>query len=398
MNNLCFLFGAGTSIGAGLPSTEEITEIIFKGEIKSKIVRRYSNERYGTGPCPFIHNNIEEKYVPRILKFLQRMKREIDSYYSYWPERYTTYEDLYYMAMQINDSETEEYDNPAVQPLVDIISKDIEPFIKKRQDEIACQHWDISVLSKETTIYIENLLHMLLSKKTIKFDYLNWFIDAFKDDAFSKIDIFTLNHDLVFDLFLSETKIAYYDGFGYKTNDIRYWQKDLLDIDKKEKIKLIKLHGAINWYRFSNGKEDIIGSYSGSDVDHAYDKYGKRLYLHDSKPILLVGTFNKMYSYVNSSLFIYLYFCMYRYLELSNRLIVSGYSFGDKGINSRVIEWLLSSDNNKMIIIDPNLKELVSNSRGSIRHKWDNLINIERIRTIEKRIEDVTWEEIKTQI
>lgn len=40
--NICFLLGAGISIPAGLPSTDEITERVLSGNN----IRRYSDENY----------------------------------------------------------------------------------------------------------------------------------------------------------------------------------------------------------------------------------------------------------------------------------------------------------------------------------------------------------------
>ena len=67
-----------------------------------------------------------------MLKFVKVLKFEIDSYYIEDKYREANYEDLYYISKQIHDSETWEYDNPAVQALIDKLktNKDLEEILE----------------------------------------------------------------------------------------------------------------------------------------------------------------------------------------------------------------------------------------------------------------------------
>lgn len=93
-----------------------------------------------------------------------------------------------------------------------------------------------------------------------------------------------------------------------------------------------------------------------------------------------------MFSYLNH-VFLELHYRFHRALGETTRLIVSGYGFGDKGINNRVIDWMCSPSSNsarKMILIDPrSLDDLQQTARGAVAGKlreWrdsKNLVHLE---------------------
>ena len=58
----------------------------------------------------------------------------------------------------------------------------------------------------------------------------------------------------------------------------------------------------------------------------------------ESMPLLLIGTFNKVAEY-SRGIFLDLHHRFRSTLREADRLVVCGYSFGDKGINTAVIEW-----------------------------------------------------------
>ena len=69
-----------------------------------------------------------------------------------------------------------------------------------------------------------------------------------------------------------------------------------------------------------------------------------------ARPMLLVGTYNKMRHYT-SGIYADLYFELRRALRETERLIVCGYGFGDKGINRQLIEWADSADQKQRIMV-----------------------------------------------
>ena len=76
-------------------------------------------------------------------------------------------------------------------------------------------------------------------------------------------------------------------------------------------------------------------------------------------------------------------------------MIVSGYGFADKGINTQLSYWLNHETSHKMVIIHPYKDELIQKSRGNFRL---NLMNEHskhpKVELIQKKFEDASFEDI----
>ncbi|MBI5841469.1 MAG: hypothetical protein HZB19_15360 [Chloroflexi bacterium] len=162
---IVFLFGSGISIPAELPSTEDITQILLRGE---GIVRATDGTYYlGDSQSGY---NLTDEYVPRVKAFLERIKLEIDAFY---PEdsHETNYEDFYYMASQIRDCEDGEYDNPAIKPLIDKIYPDIKPLLDKRENDTHYD-WTLLDLAAESANCIRDVVWRCLLRVSKRLDHL----------------------------------------------------------------------------------------------------------------------------------------------------------------------------------------------------------------------------------
>ena len=113
--------------------------------------------------------------------------------------------------------------------------------------------------------------------------------------------------------------------------------------------------------------------------------------------MLLVGTFNKIPDYTGG-IFRELHHRFRSTLREADRLVVCGYSFGDKAINSEVIEWCYAKRGRRFLIIHPNRDELVSNARGAIRSKWNEWESEGAVAFIAKRLEEVGTDEFLRSI
>ncbi len=340
-----------------MPRTQDITERVLSGEG----ISHYTSGIYG---------------CDRVLNFLEKLKDEIDDYHRlYQNGRCTNYEDLYYVASQIHDSISGEYDNPAVQPLIEKILPDIQPLLI--YNEIS-ERSQLSDLADETTNYIQYTVETLLSEKPCRLDYLNCIKDTCQN--IEHVDIFTLNHDTVLEQLLRTNSIKFVDGFGKRENDVRYWNPDLFE---NSKIRLFKLHGSVDWFRHQT-----------NDGDKYIKNPNEQMVANIQEVILLVGTFNKMLNYTRA-IFTELYCQFHSSLRCTKNLIVCGYSFGDKGINTQIAEWICSSSDHKIIVIHPNPERLKSGARPAIRNKWETFEKQNKLISISKRIEEVNWKEIK---
>lgn len=388
MNKIIFLFGAGSSIPAEMSSTWDITTNVLDGDN----IMRHTDGNYYFGKPLYHHIGKEDEYVPRVLLFLKRIKIEIDLYYWNFFKKVTNYEDLFYVASQIYDSELFNYDNPVVQPFIDKIIKEVKPLLKGKQGEIR-KKWELHELADEAMNYIHDIVWHHLGKKPINISYLKFLKDAYEDSKIERIRIFSLNHDLVIEEYFKTADIPYIDGFGKPINDVKYWDYNLYKV--KGKISISKLHGSINWFKFS--REEYAPNEIGIPLHGNFwrTKDPNGIYQHPvhGRPMLLVGTFNKILQYTYDIYFL-LYYLFYNNLNEINTLIISGYSFGDKGINIRIIEWMYSNKERKIIVIHPEIEKLKNSSRGSIYLKWDKWIKDKKMVVIQKSIQEISWNEI----
>lgn len=368
--NIAFLFGSGISRHAGMPCTEQIT----RGVLVSA--------------------------DDRVSKFLERLKLEIDKYYHYKPEPRTNYEDLYYVASQIADSELHEIPNPIVQSFIDKILPDINQIFESKKYKIK---WNWNNLTLETTNYIEDVVCQLLSSNPSGVDYLHFIKDASEENFVAGVDIFTLNHDKILEQFLTKnTKddIQFTDGFSEPLNNVRRWDPNLFE-NELYKIRLFKLHGSIDWFRLwpaegGNWSNQFIGIPINWGFSRQFTKNQPSDILYakiDERPRILVGTFNKMLNYL-TYIFTALFCLFYHHLSNSQRMVISGYGFGDQGINTRIIEWYYSSSDHKITLIEPNFEDLKKRSRGAMLDKWESWPKQGRLKILPRGIEDITWAEI----
>src|SRR3990167_5429386 len=381
---IAFLLGSGISIPAGMPSTQAITKQILSGEG----VMRNSVGNYYFGRPLYAHEGTPDEYVPRVVVFLNRLKIEIDHYYLYETGHFTNYEDLYYVASQIHDSESKEYDNPVVQPFINKVLPAIGPLLVSEENEIRNEWQFLEGLANEAAHYIRDIVWHLLSKEPNSLDHLNCIKDACLDDQLSNIDIF------------SQNDIHVIDGFGQPQKNVRYWNPDLFD-SRDSKIRLFKLHGSVNWVRFvpdsGSWSDESIGIPLDRDFWHTESPQGQMQWPVDGRPMLLVGTFNKMLQYT-SDIYAGLHYQLYRSLRHAQQLVVCGYSFGDKGINTRIIEWIYSSSNRKITVVHPEPEKLKRAARGAISKQWDEWIKQRKLTILTKTTEESSWQNIKDSL
>lgn len=390
---IAILFGAGISIPAGMPSTQSITEKVLSGE---NIMHHTGGNYYFRKP-QYHHMGLPDEYVPGILYFMKRLKIEIDLYYSKYPFKHNTnYEDIYFLATQIYDTLKGEYDNPAVLLFVDKVKTDIKTLLTGKSHETR-KIWELDELAEETTKYISDIVCNMLDKPIESSKHLDLLESCYLDDENSKIDIYTLNHDKVIEEYLNSKSIEFNDGFNKYSPRIRRWEPRLLDMNKT-KVRLFKLHGSIDWFRFrpedSDWSEEFIGIPNKMDIFHIEDSEGRRLWGLDHRPPILLGTYNKMLDYtggINEDIFYH----FYKSFRKVKDLIICGYSFGDRGINTKIINWIYLSPINKIIVIHPEPDKLKAGSRGSIGNKWDGWLQQDKLNLVPKGIEDTSWDELK---
>jgi hypothetical protein len=164
---------------------------------------------------------------------------------------------------------------------------------------------------------------------------------------------------------------------------------------------LFKLHGSVNWFRFQSrsvaGGSEAIGIPLDRDIWHTVDVTGQPQVPSDGRPMFLAGTFNKMLQYT-AGIYTDLHYRFYQRLQGTKRLVVCGYSFGDKGINTRIVEWLHSAADHKMVIVHPRPDGLRATARGAVSRNWGAWRDAAKLTLVVKGVEDVSWLELETEL
>jgi hypothetical protein len=382
---IIFLFGAGASIPAGMPKTDEITK---------RVLSCTNIGRHTDGSYYLDHNyGTSEQYLKRIRVMIGLLKEEVCRFYA---KRQVddgppfNYEDLYYIGRQIKDYAEGAQDNPAILSFIERILPSIEPHFGGTTEE-TIEQWNLWDISRETVHYIRDVVRGMLRKEPEELNYLNFIGEAW--DACKGIDIFTLNHDTVIERYLGKEHIPFTDGFGKDNGGVRHWDPASFESIVKQ-IRLFKLHGAVNWflYRPNNGKvlDDKICINNG----YSWDAEGHTPL--GGHPEILIGTYNKMIDYANE-VFIDLRHMFYQSLLLTHHVIICGYSFGDHGINKMLDSWINSPDN-KLVIIDPKAGKFKNHMTRWVESRivecWDELKSRGILKVISERIENIHWEEI----
>ncbi len=372
---LSFLLGSGISIPAGFPSVAELTTTV----LTATNVYQHTDQRYffSDDPQPLHHDTREA--VERVQGFLDILRQIAQGYYrgDDSPSPRINYEDLGAMTAQIDWSETGEWDNPALGPLISTL-------LRTYGD-------DLTHLATEATRYIRDVVAASLHHDCSRYEHLGLLTDAARDAAFGRCTIFTLNHDILIETALRASGIAYTDGTSQIGLDCWRWCAETLE-SQPAGTRFYKLHGSIDWHRAIDvrGRSSVI---IAKDADHARTHDGSRL-RRINGPLILVGTHAKVLNYIQG-IFADLYYAFRGHLRHHARVVVvCGYGFRDKFINAVLLEWL-DADRSRLVVIHGNPNQLRRDARPAIAREWDRLVDAGKLHVVSAWAEDVSWFNIR---
>lgn len=179
-----------------------------------------------------------------------------------------------------------------------------------------------------------------------------------KINAIGEVDIFTLNHDLLIEFLFNREKIAYSDGFTTVGSEIVCEDKIVLSTFKNEfknPIKLHKLHGSVNYYKFTELENKGVGNLFRSTNKEHFFKTNDYLHKHtaairdintgeilqslnpDITPQFITGK-SKSKKINSSEIYRTQISTLQKCLKRCKNIIIIGYSFGDSHINELLLE------------------------------------------------------------
>ena len=370
--NTAILLGAGSSLAAGFPSTKDLTDLILSGNGVTR----------GSDSSIYIDDDGPPSEKTRLANcMVRRLHAEAELYYStHSKKRVVNYEDLFYLAHQASDDLSGEMENPAAGPFVEKL-RVVSPLIETTTDT------DRIDLLSETCNYIADVVWRSLCHKPECLNQLDVIAHACKSVDCRVTSISTLCHDTHVETFLKRKGISLADGFDAEPQaGVRYWNGDF---SPSGTTPFLKLHGSINWFRYCDG---IIRSIPINCYPHRIQIDSGIQYAEDGRPLLLIGTFNKISEY-SSGIFRELHHRFRSTIMEANQMVVCGYGFGDKGINNEIIDWYYGKRGRRLVIIHPDPDSLVDNARGAIRKNWPEWEKYGSISTIRKRFEHVDIDE-----
>lgn len=390
-----FLFGSGVSLSTNIPNTDELTKTL----LKDKNIRMYTDNSFylSSREDNVMHS---ELVVDFIQKFLVRLNTRIRNYYKWIGKtnlgykRMLNYESLYYLVWQLWSGGSGEYDNPIVLNTYKELDKRFVSQISAIKERCFYNKNFIGFLDA-ILIYIEDVICEKLYKN-LSGEFIKLVHEACNNPVIKKINIFTLNHDTLVEQFLEREGINYCDGFIKNELPILLWNPEIFKEDGF-KIDLYKLHGSINWYQFKkeNDSNYFVGKAPHGFIELDHVEYSKNKYLYRyNRHMILIGTFNKMFDYL-TNIFIEIHYKFFNILYNIDTLIISGYSFNDKGINFSIKKWLDSDTVKKIILINPDPEELRFNSRGMIKNSWYYWKKNKKLLIIPKKFEETSWDDLK---
>lgn len=373
-----FLLGAGVSLPAGMPSTEALTASVLN--IDSYQQNYDGNfERLNSGQCNTSWRDINKDVLGFLIRNLYDRCKDCS-------KKDVNYEDIFFAASQIEEHLLGEYENPAIEPLVEALLDDLRlfllctPSIRVRMD--SQPRPDLGGWARLACRYIRSVVILELRREPRSLEHLTCLVDAINDPKVDACDIITLNHDLLIEKVLQEHSLAFVDGFGKPENGIAQWEKSALENTPCR--YLLKLHGSIDWVdRPRKVPVKVLGNW-----ESLRDEKGDLLLREEPDPTMLVGTFNKIRDYYGIPYFD-LAAVFRKLLTTFDWLIISGYSFGDKGINTALSEWLDFHPSAKILVLDKKGNQCLDSARGAIRKRK------ERIQLHDSYLCGSKWEDIK---
>ena len=383
------LLGAGSSQAAFFPSTLDLTQHVESGIGVTKTLGSSEYAIDSTG----LNKTLDSRVLP-VVRLIQKVKSKAVKYYEDYKEydraSSINYEELYYLIKQAFDDYTGELENPAIHKFTRNLEKQASELLDGNSGDRFEKGLKLEIheLCHEALNYVVSVIwkRLVNHNPNIKLlSHLNTLVSACKSGEVNCIA--TLCHDTHVERVLTDHGVHLTDGFADYKAGFRRWQGWHDIYSSTDEIPFLKLHGSVNWFSYGSGYNETI-AIPFKDRQRMISPKDQILYAHTDGPLLLIGTFNKMSEY-SSRLFSDIH-CRFRQaLNWSDRLVVCGYSFGDKKINEVIIDWVFRNSSHRLVVIHPDPQQLIKHARFAIQQNIGEWERDKSIVYIEKLFQDI---------
>lgn len=343
------LLGAGASVDAGIPLTSQLAQMIVQaanaesGAAESWV--RALNFVYGsmvgyqaeTGGNPLGAVNIE-RLVSAVRLLQARNTHEAAPFVATWKDGAFAFGSTPYDALldqQVSTAVNGSFGRFGNHGLVEAISA-----VARR-----AVHPDASPVFRQVERHVLQGIRKALSAPS-RVDYLEPLLHLAREQE-GGLDIISLNYDLLIETLVSNTEDVSVD------TGIARWQPGhrLLFESAPGKINLLKLHGSLNWVNDESGNTAWgVRAPVVREVDPNADQASADLSPREQQlPWIVVGDREKLST---DGPTLALLRAAEDALERAAHLVIVGYSFGDRHINSMIRDWMLASEDRTMTVLD----------------------------------------------
>lgn len=267
----------------------------------------------------------------------------------------TTYEDIFALCRQIDYWMHGLSDNALTTAFLERIAADAGTIVKARDRRARIV--GIGQLAIAATFFIQAVVaDALRSTNVVGFDLLLELIAA---PDITQVIIVTLNHDTLVEQLLARAGISVVNGFGIPDGDVRWYDDAHYEVSDA-RVKLIKLHGSIDWYDFERGPRTLPGTLIRGDIATAVDGGGNRLQLSSITPSFLSG--GEKEAWYQHGIYADLHFRFHQALRQCQRMVMSGYGWGDTGITNQIDRWLEQKPSSRLVLLHESPEEIVARS------------------------------------
>lgn len=382
-----FLLGAGVSIPCGAPSTELLTDELLAFEIP--YFRHTDGRYYRRGEAKESGTPAGLPDLSQIRAFLDDLRSRTTSYYDDRVEpagceiRKVNYEDLVYLAVQVSEGINRERDNPALTPFTEELKG------KFGSSEV------LSTLADETVALItDHVTHRLQGLVPIP-GHLACVLEACVSLGVGAVPVLSLNHDCLIETMLRNAGVDVNDMLHIDDHDRRVlhveWHPD--------HVNVVKLHGGINWFRWRPKQNRAAHDRWDRWIGNVPDRRKPSAWTAEDRPSILVGRFNKELAYAGAP-YTELFACARGALRNVMTLIISGYSFGDKAVNTMIIDWLYGAPkgDRRIAVAHRDPASVKIGARGAISDKWDGWVGEGVLMEIPDYLGDISWPDLAKRI
>lgn len=301
----------------------------------------------------------------------------------------TSYEDLFYLCEEMTSWRIGLAESSTLTPFMKSLERRARPLLSGKN--LAARLNDLGLLAREARRFIESVTTAAL--RGGKPAGLDMVVELARSKQIAQLNVVTLNHDTLVERLLAENNVEVSDGFGPEDGDVRWYDDRSYDATPPS-VRLFKLHGSVNWYRFNVNGLSRTAVLLRNTTGDLFDGQGKPLQRMFQSPSFLTGG-NKAIRYQHG---IYIDL-QYRFQELLRRcdvILMCGYGWGDAAINLRLETWM-DSPRKRIVLLHPRPQEITERSM-IIASAFDWWISSGRLLTIPQWMCDLTLEQIESHL